>query len=69
MQCLDGRVGVLGGGVVMTPVAERGCTAVDLVQGTDEIGDMDVPGGVVRSYVAVDAAQVFQQGPIGPRAP
>jgi hypothetical protein len=55
--------------VVVTPVAESGGAAVDLIERTHQVADVDVVGAIVRRDAAAHVGEVLRQRPVGPDGP
>ena len=63
-QSLDCGVGVRGGWIVVAPINESGCAAVQLIQSADKRGDADIFGIESRREAGVDPAKIFEQRPV-----
>ena len=63
-EALDGLIGVLGRGVVVTPVAQCRRAAIDLVHGPHQGCNVEVLWRVVCGQPGVHIGEVFQDGPI-----
>ena len=68
-QAVDGPVRVPGRGVVMAPVEEGRRAAVDLVEGAEEVGEIQIVGREAGGEVLVHAAPVVAEGPVARDAP
>ena len=53
----------------MTPVAESSCAAIDLVERTHQVADVNVVGAIVWRDAAAHVGEVLRQRPVGPDEP
>ncbi len=65
LQAGDAGVGVLGRGIVVAPVDQRGDAVVELVEGAGQRGDVDVLGREHRGQAGMDVPKVLEQRPVG----
>ena len=65
---VDGAIGMVGRGIVVAPVDQRGRAAVDLVKGADQCGDVDVLRAEFGGKPRVHMMKIFEDRPVSGHA-
>ena len=68
-QAVDGRVGMVGGGIVMTPVENRGGAGIDLGQPAGQFRIIEIVGAEPRRRAGVQVIVVIRPAEIRPDPP